>query len=97
MVKLKSGREIEVKALTFKQRAPIKDELERNIIEFSERIKDVNKALNLALSLELSGRIVLMATELKDDDLDQMEDNEIRMLAGDIISKSYISDTDKKK
>lgn len=92
-----SEREIEIRSLTFKQRAPIKDEIEQRLIELSEKIKDTNKAVVLALSIELSGRIVLMGSDLKEEDLNDMDDMEIRELASAILNLSYIKKEDKKK
>lgn len=95
--KLDSGKEIEIRSLKFAERAPIKDEIERRMIEISEKVSDPNKAMVLALSIELSGKIVLLGSPLKESDLDDMDDFEIREIASSILNLSYIKSDVKKK
>lgn len=90
-------REIEIRALTFIERAPIKDEIEERFVKISETVKNIEKAISASMSLDLCGRVVKMATALKDADLDNMDDLEIKELASAILNKTYLKPDVKKK
>ena len=90
-------REIEIRGLTFLERAPIKDEIEERFIKISESVRSVEKAITASMSLELCGKVVKMATELKDADLDDMDDMDIKELASAILNKTYMKADAKKK
>lgn len=85
MVKLKSGKEFEIKPLNFKHRAEIKD----LALEYY--------AKGLRVSLAVCGKAVCYNLGILERDLDNWDDGDIYELGGFIFEQLYLSDTDKKK
>lgn len=85
MVKLESGREIELKPLTFFQRAEIKD----------LALEYYNK--NVPVSLTVCGKAVMFACSLSERDLNDWADEEIYEAGAKVFETLIISDIDKKK
>jgi hypothetical protein len=85
MVKLKSGKEYEIKGLTFKQRAEIKD----LALEYYKR--------GVPVSLEVCGRAVCFALGIQPGALDSWDDNDVYELGAEVFNQLYLSETDKKK
>lgn len=90
-------REIEIRGLSFSERAPIKDEINERFIRISDGLKDQDRAFIGALSFEICGKIIKIGTELGDSDLDEMDDIQVKDLASAILNKSFINDDLKKK
>ena len=84
-VKLQSGREIELKPLTFFQRAEIKD----LSLEYYNR--------NVPVSLTVCGKAVLYASGLSERDLNDWDDAEIYEAGAKVFESLTVSDIDKKK
>ncbi|KPK95789.1 hypothetical protein AMJ80_03505 [bacterium SM23_31] len=85
MVKLSSGREIELKPLKFFQRAEIKDLALKNYRE------------NIPVSLVTCGKCVIYATGITEDELNKWGDAEIYEAGAEVFKTLFISEEDKKK
>lgn len=86
MVKLKSGKEVETKLLTLRQRARIKD-----------MSVAANNKMGVVWSFENNLDLVLMATGLKEVELNDWSEEEIDEVAAHIFSENFPTELDKKK
>ncbi len=86
MIKLKSGKEIETNLLTLRQRAKIKD----------MSVAASNK-MGVVWSFENNIDLVLIATGLKETDLNEWTEEEVDELAAHIFTENFPSELDKKK
>ena len=90
-------REFKYRGLTVIERAPIKDQIEFEILRYVNQVnKDWSEAAIHAVGLELSIKIVKMATELKDNDINELDEFTIKELAAHILNETYVSKTEKK-
>ena len=85
MVKLQSGREVDLKPLTFFQRAEIKD----------LSLEYYNK--NVPVSLTVCGKAVMYACNLNERELNDWDDAEIYECGAKVFESLVVSDIDKKK
>lgn len=85
VIKLKSGKEVELKPLTFMQRAELKDLALKNYRE------------NIPVSLVTCGKALIYASSLNEKDLDEWNDNDIYEAGAEIFSQMNLKETDKKK
>lgn len=85
VVTLTSGREVDLRPLTFLQRAEIKDQ---SLKHFNEKI---------TVSLYVCGKAVMYATGLSERDLNDWPDEDVYEAGAKVFESLYISDTDKKK
>jgi len=86
LVKLKSGKEVETKLLTLRQRARIKD-----------MSVAANNKMGVVWSFENNLDLVLMATGLKEVELNDWSEEEIDEVAAHIFSENFPTELDKKK
>ena len=86
MVKLKSGREVELKPLTFRQKLRLTD-TSFNLFQETGR----------GWSFESMLDIVQMATGLSDKEMEDWEVSELDECAAEIIKDNTLSEFDKKK
>lgn len=90
-------REFKYRGLTVIERAPIKDEIEFEILRYVKKVNnDWSEAAIHAVGLEMSIKIIKMATELKDDDINELEEITIKELAAHILNETYVSKMEKK-
>ena len=85
MVVLASGREIELKPLTFFQRAEIKD----------LSLEYFNK--NVPVSLTVCGKAVLYSCSMSESQLNDWTDEEVYEAGAKIFETLYVPENDKKK
>jgi len=91
MVKLSSGREIELKPLNFFQRAQIKD----------EALKKYNE--NIPVSLENCGRALMFSLDMNEAQFEKYlldgnwQDEEIYEAGAKIFESLWVKELDKKK
>ena len=86
MVKLKSGKEVETKLLTLRQRARIKD-----------MSVAANNKMGVVWSFENNLDLVLMATGLKEVELNDWSEEEIDETAAYIFTENFPTELNKKK
>lgn len=84
-ITLTSGREVTIKPLTVRQRAKIKD----------EAFRAFNRGITV--SLENSLDAVIYATGLRENELEQWDDQDIYECGAEVFNRLYIPETDKKK
>jgi hypothetical protein len=90
-------REFKYRGLTLIERAPIKDAIEFKILEYVKRVNnDWTEAATVAVGLELSIKLVKMATELKDSEINELDELTVKELAAHILNETYLSKTEKK-
>ena len=90
-------REFKYRGLTLIERAPLKDEIEFKVMRYIKQINnDWSEAVSSALGLELSIKIVKQATELKDSDINELDEITVKELAAVILNETYVSKAEKK-
>jgi len=85
MVKLSTGKEVDLKPLKFFHRAEIKDLAFKNYRE------------NIPVSLVTCGKCVMYAAGVTESELDNWKDEEIYEAGAKVFEDLFISETDKKK
>ena len=85
VTKLTSGREIELRPLTFLQRADIKDQALKHYRD------------NIPVSLFVCGKALMYATGISESELTDWPDEDIYEAGSKIFETLYVSETDKKK
>ena len=85
MVKLSSGKEVDLKPLKFFQRAEIKDLALKN---YQEKIP---------VSLVTCGKAAMFALNITEDKLDDFTDEEIYEIGSKVFEGLFLSEADKKK
>jgi hypothetical protein len=92
-----NGRDIEIRGLTFIERAPIRDQILERYLRVSQDIKNTNLATSIAMGLELSINVVKMGTGLKDSELEDIGEEGVMELAAAILNTSNLFPDVKKK
>ena len=99
MVKLSTeiaGQKFEYNTLTVTQRAPIFDEYKFQLLKYRKLLGNDDDASLHAMTLELAIKIIKMATDRKDEDIDKLNESIVIALGSRIMNESILSKEQKK-